>query len=68
MLEHEKVDLIVSDIMMPEIDGVELCRLVKNNIEYSHIPIILLTAKTDEKIVPMLMSRVPMRLSASPLI
>jgi DNA-binding response OmpR family regulator len=49
MLEHEKIDLIVSDIMMPEIDGIELSRLIKKNIEYSHIPIILLTAKTDEK-------------------
>ncbi|MEA5126854.1 MAG: two-component regulator propeller domain-containing protein [Proteiniphilum sp.] len=49
ILEHEKADIIVSDIMMPEMDGVELCKSLKNNIEYSHIPIILLTAKTDEK-------------------
>jgi len=49
ILEQERIDIIVSDIMMDEIDGIELCKLLKNNIEYCHIPIILLTAKTDEK-------------------
>lgn len=45
ILETEVINLIVSDIMMPGIDGFELCRLIKSNVEYCHIPIVLLTSK-----------------------
>lgn len=47
LLSKKSVDVIVSDIMMPEMDGFEFCSLIKNNIEFSHIPVILLTAKND---------------------
>lgn len=44
-------DLILSDIMMPEMRGDELCAAIKTNIETSHIPIVLLTALNDEKTI-----------------
>ncbi len=45
--KSESYDLVVSDVMMPEMDGFTMLRMIKNNINISHIPIIMLTSKAD---------------------
>jgi len=47
ILEENEIDLVISDIMMPEMDGITLCRTIKENIDYSHTPVLLLTAKNQ---------------------
>lgn len=49
VLDNQMVSLVISDIMMPGIDGFELCHSIKSNVDYCHIPIILLTAKNTYK-------------------
>ena len=49
ILDKEVVNLIVSDIMMPGMDGFQLCSIIKAKVEYCHIPVILLTAKNTYK-------------------
>ena len=48
-LAGHDADMVVTDVMMPEMDGMELCRAIKTNVAYSHMPVVMLTAKTADE-------------------
>ncbi|HEY4150419.1 MAG TPA: response regulator [Chitinophagaceae bacterium] len=45
ILKEEAIQLVICDVMMPVMNGFELCKIIKTNFDYSHIPVILLTAR-----------------------
>lgn len=53
VVSENKIDLILLDIMMPVMDGYEVCKILKANEESSNIPVIFITAKTDEDSIEM---------------
>ncbi len=48
-LSVQTVDLVVLDLMMPGIDGIEVCRRIRDTAEIAHLPVIMLTARAQEK-------------------
>lgn len=51
VLEHEDINIILMDVMMPEIDGLEATEAIKSNAKYSHLPIVMVTATDDDEIL-----------------
>lgn len=47
IMKNQEVDIVLSDVMMPEINGLKLCEMIKRNLQTCHIPVILLSAKSS---------------------
>lgn len=47
ILEQQEIDVIISDVMMPQMDGLDFARFLRSDLAYCHIPLIMLTARTD---------------------
>ncbi len=47
LIDGEYIDIVISDLMMPNMDGLELCSRIKGDVHYCHLPVVLLTAKTE---------------------
>ena len=51
MLENEKPDLFILDVMMPDVNGIELCKMIKERDDTKEIPVLILSARGDSKSV-----------------
>lgn len=50
LLDKNSIDLVISDVMMPEMDGLKFCKHMKEDMSYSHVPLILLTARANMEV------------------
>jgi len=51
IIENNSMDLLLLDVMMPEIDGLDACKYIRQELNHTHVPIIMVTADTSDKTI-----------------